>query len=65
FSKLREGATTFVSWENSPKNEGAFPEREIDYKRLLVDNKNCKRLQKSDIDYKLYSLTSKAYKVHI
>ncbi|KIJ91167.1 hypothetical protein K443DRAFT_74585, partial [Laccaria amethystina LaAM-08-1] len=52
FAKLREGAATFVSWENSPKNEGAFPEREIDYKRLLVDNKNYKRLQKSDIDYK-------------
>jgi hypothetical protein len=32
-AKLREGATTFVSLENSPKKEGAFPKREIDTDR--------------------------------
>ncbi|KIJ98310.1 hypothetical protein K443DRAFT_104121, partial [Laccaria amethystina LaAM-08-1] len=49
--KLREGATTFVSWENSPKKEGAFPKREIDTDRLQKIT-DYKRLQKSDIDYK-------------
>jgi hypothetical protein len=34
FTKLREGATTFVVWENSPKKESAFPKREIDTDRL-------------------------------
>ena len=33
-----------VSWENSPKKEGAYPKREI----------NTERLQKSDIHYKVY-----------
>jgi bacteriocin-like protein len=32
--KLREGATTFVLWENSPKKKGAFPKREIDTDKL-------------------------------
>ncbi|KIJ90012.1 hypothetical protein K443DRAFT_117224, partial [Laccaria amethystina LaAM-08-1] len=49
----REGATTFVSWENSPKKEGAFPKREIDTDRLQKIT-DYKRLQKLDIDYKLY-----------
>ncbi|KIK05053.1 hypothetical protein K443DRAFT_67331, partial [Laccaria amethystina LaAM-08-1] len=53
FKKLREGATTFVSWEISPKTEGACPKREIDIDRLqslLIDYKICRvcflRLQK-------------------
>jgi hypothetical protein len=57
---LRERATIIVSWEKWPKKEGAYPEREIDTDRLqnsvieqslLID---CKRPQKSDIDYKVY-----------
>jgi hypothetical protein len=44
FRKLREGATTIVLWEKSPKKEGAYPKTEID----------TERLQKSDIHYKLY-----------
>ncbi|KIJ95908.1 hypothetical protein K443DRAFT_108094, partial [Laccaria amethystina LaAM-08-1] len=57
FAKLREGATTFVSWENSPKKEGVFPKREIDTDRLQKITVQSlllyyKRLQKSDIDYK-------------
>ena len=36
-----------VSWENSPKKEGTYPKREID----TIDTK---RLQKSDMDYKVY-----------
>ncbi|KIK09391.1 hypothetical protein K443DRAFT_83147, partial [Laccaria amethystina LaAM-08-1] len=54
FAKLREGATTFVSWENSPKKEGAFPQREIDTDKLQKITVYYERLQKSDIDYKLY-----------
>ena len=42
--KVREGATIFVSWENWPKKEGAYPKREID----------TERLQKSDMDYQVY-----------
>ncbi|KIJ94928.1 hypothetical protein K443DRAFT_109646, partial [Laccaria amethystina LaAM-08-1] len=52
FTKLREGATTFILWENSPKKEGVYPKREIDSLRLQKLNR--KRLQKSDIDYKVY-----------
>ena len=51
FRKLREGATTIVLWENSPKKEGAYPKREIDTERL---QKITDRLQKSDIDYKVH-----------
>ena len=51
FRKLRTGATTIVSWENSPKKEGACPKREIDNDQL--QNK-ADILQKSDIDYKVY-----------
>ena len=51
-----------VSWENSPKKEGAYPKREIDTERLQKTTKvgyglqilliNYKRLQNSDIDFK-------------
>ena len=44
FRKLREGAITIVSWEIWPKKEGTYPKREID----------TERLQKSDMDYKVY-----------
>ena len=40
FRKVKEGATIIVSWENSPKKEGACPKREIDMDRLqksLID----------------------------
>ena len=40
FRKVKEGATIVVSWENSPKKEGACPKREIDMDRLqksLID----------------------------
>ncbi|KIK05246.1 hypothetical protein K443DRAFT_91627, partial [Laccaria amethystina LaAM-08-1] len=29
FKKIREGATTFVSWEKSPKKEVTYPKMEI------------------------------------
>ena len=48
--KLREGATTMVSWEKSPKKEGVYRKREIDTERL---QKKTDRLQKSDIDFKI------------
>ena len=51
FRKLRTGATTIVSWENSPKKEGACPKREIDTDKL--QNK-ADILQKLDIDCKVY-----------
>ena len=51
FRKLRKGATTIVSWEISPKKEGACPKREIDTDRL---QNMADILQKSDIDYKVY-----------
>ena len=40
FRKVNEGATIVVSWENSPKKEGACPKREIDMDRIqksLID----------------------------
>ena len=43
-----------VSWENSPKKEGAYLKGKLtlrDYKRTLID---YNRLQKSDIDCKVY-----------
>jgi hypothetical protein len=54
--KLREGATTLVSWEKSPKKEGTYPKREIDTETL---QKNTDRLQKSVVDYKSRSETTK------
>ena len=42
-SKLREGATIIVSWENWPKKEGACSKRDI----------NSNRLRKSNVDYKI------------
>jgi hypothetical protein len=33
FRKLRERATTFVSWEKWPKKTGAYPKKEIDTER--------------------------------
>ena len=44
FRKLKERATIIVSWEISPKEEGAYPKRETD----------TDRLQKKDLDYKVY-----------
>ena len=35
-----------VSWENSPKKEGAYPKREIDTDRLQKTRKVGHRLQK-------------------
>ena len=40
-----------VSWENSPKKEGAYPKREID----------TERLQKSDIHHKVYQFDYKSW----
>ena len=51
FRKLRKEATTIVSWEISPKKEGACPKMEIHTVKL--QNK-ADILQKSDIDYKVY-----------
>ena len=51
FRKLRTGATTIVSWEISPKKEGACARREIH--TVTLQNK-ADILQKSDIDYKVY-----------
>ena len=48
-----------VSWENSPKKEGACPKRELtltDYKRTQIVHN---RLQQSDIDCKVYELDYK------
>ncbi|KIJ94924.1 hypothetical protein K443DRAFT_109634 [Laccaria amethystina LaAM-08-1] len=42
--KLREGATTLVSWEKSPKKEVKH--------RLQIVLMGYKRLQKSDMDYR-------------
>ncbi|KIJ92932.1 hypothetical protein K443DRAFT_112835, partial [Laccaria amethystina LaAM-08-1] len=47
FRKLTEGATTFISWEKSPK-------REIDTERLQKNTDRLKKLQKLDIDYVLF-----------
>ena len=54
FGNLWEGATTIVTWEKSPKKEGAYPKREIDTERLQRSLIDYNRLQKSDIDYKAY-----------
>ena len=51
FRKLREGATTIVSWENSFKKQGAYPKWDIDTERL---QKITNRPQTSNIDYKVY-----------
>ncbi|KIJ96303.1 hypothetical protein K443DRAFT_107477 [Laccaria amethystina LaAM-08-1] len=55
FRKPGEGATvristTIVSWENSPKKESGYPEREIDTQRL---QKITDRLQKTNVHYKV------------
>jgi hypothetical protein len=50
FRKPGEGATTIVSWENSPKKEGGYPQREIDTQRL---QKITDRLQKTNVHYKV------------
>ncbi|KIJ99113.1 hypothetical protein K443DRAFT_102718, partial [Laccaria amethystina LaAM-08-1] len=67
FRKLKERATTFVSWEKSPKKESAYPKREMytttkfmnrlqkttKFKhRLQILPIDYKKLQKSDIDFK-------------
>jgi hypothetical protein len=51
FRKLREGATTFVSSEKSPKWGGACPKKEINTGGL---QSVADRLQMSYIDYKVY-----------
>ncbi|KIK07037.1 hypothetical protein K443DRAFT_87788 [Laccaria amethystina LaAM-08-1] len=50
FRKLGEVATTIVSWENLPKKEGRYPEREIDTQRL---QKITDIRQKTNVHYKL------------
>ncbi|KIJ94151.1 hypothetical protein K443DRAFT_110932, partial [Laccaria amethystina LaAM-08-1] len=52
FKKIREGATTFVSQEKSPKKEGIYPKREIFTNRLQKTTKVSHKLQRLDIDYK-------------
>ncbi|KIK08815.1 hypothetical protein K443DRAFT_84198, partial [Laccaria amethystina LaAM-08-1] len=53
FTKLREGATTFVSWGNSPKKEGACPKKEINTGGLQNIADRLQILQKLDLDYKV------------
>ena len=48
-----------VSWEKSPKKEGAYLKGKLtmrDYKRTQID---YNRSQQSDIDYKVYKLDYK------
>jgi hypothetical protein len=40
FRELRDGATTIVSWEKSPKKEDAYPKTEIDTARLQKEYKH-------------------------
>ncbi|KIJ97383.1 hypothetical protein K443DRAFT_105804, partial [Laccaria amethystina LaAM-08-1] len=54
FKKIREGATTFVSWEKSPKKEGTYPKMEI-------TTKVCHKLQRLDIDYKTTNCTDRIF----
>ena len=49
---LKERATIIVSWENSPKKEGAYPKRETDTDRLQKTTKVGLRIQSLMIDYK-------------
>ncbi|EDR07082.1 uncharacterized protein LACBIDRAFT_328413 [Laccaria bicolor S238N-H82] len=55
FRKLREGATTIVSWEISPKKEGTCPKRVIDTDRLQKIADILQKLQKLDIDHKVFA----------
>ncbi|KIJ96236.1 hypothetical protein K443DRAFT_107548, partial [Laccaria amethystina LaAM-08-1] len=50
--KLREGATTLVSWEKSPKKEGTYPKREIDTETLQKNTDRLQKLQSLLMDYK-------------
>ncbi|KIJ91940.1 hypothetical protein K443DRAFT_114353, partial [Laccaria amethystina LaAM-08-1] len=56
FKKIREGATTFVSWEKSPKKEGTYPKIEITIKEHSETTKVKYRLQSLLIDYKICSV---------
>ena len=51
-----------VSWENSPKKEGAYPKREIDTERLQKNTHRLQQTTKVRHSLKFTSLTTKDYK---